>query len=122
MAEPKVTLQVSELYAWKKRRGRMAKRIYPSQRARARRVDAQCMALLKSGNRPQLAQAAEALKLLPLVRSAEVTTMNDCFELVVHSKVGLVTKEEWLDFVRQVRGRLATGLQAEVEVKKFNLR
>lgn len=121
MTDP-VTLRVSELYAWKKRLVRKSKRIYPSQRARARRRHAECMAVLGSRNQTQLLRVADGLRSLPLVSAAGVRRIGDSFELSVYSQLGLVTNDERLAFIKQVRIKLMDLLLVEVEVEPLNLR
>ncbi len=125
MAKTQPTLRVSELYCWtKKRRRRMAKRIYPNVAVRAARKDAQCMGLLKGRDSAQLQTIAAVLKHLPGVREAAMQAVNDNgdYELVVYSQLGLVTERDRREFIQAVRIKLMQMLGSEVTIDRLPLR
>lgn len=123
MPKPKVTLRVSEIYAWK-RRGTSAKRVFPNLIARVLRKDAECMAVLNGQTREELEPLAEGLRLLPQVARVDVEfrPLSRCYDLMVYSRPMLVTQRDRRDFTRQVRYHLARMLNAEISVRSFSCR
>lgn len=125
MAKPQrlPILRVSELYALNKR-GDFTWRTYPGRTGRALRKNAECAALLKLRTRAQLESVAEGMELLARVREARIESASNGngHQLVIYSQRGLVTQQDRLSFIQDVRAKLMELLKSEITVRDFSFR